>query len=175
MNALTPPSGYRIEQALGIADALRRRLLADDPDLAADETALRDTLDGQTDVYDLVRRLIRFSLEAGALADAARDRADALAKRKARFERRAEAARGAAFGMLDALGETKLSDAEFTLSIGQGRPAVIVTDESLLPSEFVRITRAPDKAAIAEALKSGVTVPGAEMTNGTPTLTVRTL
>lgn len=168
------PSGFAIEQAMSIADAVRRRLLADDPDLADDERALRDMLDGETDVFDLVRRLIRFSLDAASLAEAAAARADKLTARRDRFKRRAESARAAAFGMMDALGERALSDAEFTVSIAQGKPGVIITDEAALPHDFVRVTRSPDKTAIAAALKAKTPVPGAEITNGPPTLVVRT-
>ena len=173
MSGSAPPSAYRIEQAMSIADGVRRRLLADDPDLADDETALRDMLDGETDVYDLVRRMVRFSLDAASLAEAAASRADALAARRDRFKRRAESARAAAFGMLDALGNSKLADPEFTVSISPGKPGVIVTDEQALAAEFVRVSRSPDKTAIAAALKAGQVVAGAEMANGSPVLTIR--
>ena len=41
--------------------------------------------------------------------------------------------------------------------------AVEVSDLGLVPQAFVRVTEAPDKKAIGEALKSGVEVPGAEL------------
>ena len=168
-----PPSAYRIEQAMSVAHAVRARLLQDDPDLASDETALRDTLDGETDVFDLIRRLARFTLDAEATAAAAKERADNINARRQRYERRAHHARQAMFGMLDALGETKLEDAEFTVSLRVGRPSVIITDEAELPEPFVKVTRSPDKTAIAAALKAGGAVPGAEMANGMPTLTLK--
>lgn len=159
---------------MAIADAVRRRLLADDPDLAADEDVLRDTLDGETDALDLVRRLVRFSIAASVMEKAAAGRVQALQTRKARFAARAEAARGAAFGMLDALGLSRLDDAEFTASIRDGQPGVIVTDEDALPDEFVKVARAPDKTAIGAAIRAGRSVPGAEIANGSPSLQVRT-
>ncbi len=41
--------------------------------------------------------------------------------------------------------------------------AVEVFDLGKVPQAFVRVTEAPDKKAIGEALKSGVEVPGAEL------------
>lgn len=158
---------------MAIANAVKQRLLADDPDLAADEAMLHDMLDGETEVYDLVRRLIRFALDAASLAEAADTRAAALSARRDRFKRRAESARAAAFGMMDALGETKLADAEFTVSIAAGRQGLVLTDEALIPEQFQRVTRAPDKAAIAAAIKAGQIIPGAELLNGAPILTIR--
>ena len=169
----TMPSGWRIEQAMSIADAVKRRLLADDPDLAADETMLRDMLDGETDAFDLMRRMVRFALDASSLADAADARATDLIARRDRFTRRAETARAAVFGMLDALGETKLTDAEFTATISAGRQGLVLTDEAALPDRLMRVTRSPDRAAIAAALKAGLAVSGAEISNGSPTLTIR--
>lgn len=170
---VTMPSGWRIEQAMAIADAVKRRLLADDPELAADEAMLSDMLDGEVDALDLVRRIVRFALDAGSLADAADARATDLIARRDRFKRRAETARAAAFGMLDALGERRLMDAEFTASIGTGRSSLVLTDESALPDTLMRTTRVPDRAAILAALKAGQAVPGAEMSNAPPLLTIR--
>ena len=167
------PSGWRIEQAMSVACALRQRLLQDDPELAADETMLRDTLDGETDVYDLMRRLARFTLEAESMEEAAKARAAALAGRQKRYAARAQAARGALFAMMDAMGERTLTDPEFTATIGRGRSSVFITDEAELPDEFVRVKREPDKTAIAAALKAGATVTGAELSNSMPTLTIK--
>ena len=167
------PSGFRIEQAMAVAGALKQRLLQDDPDLAADETILRDTLDGETDVYDLMRRLARFVLEAEAMEAAAKARATAIAGRQKRYAARAQAGRGALFGMMDALGEKTLTDPEFTASIKAGRASVFVTDESALPDDYVNVTRVPNKTAIADALKAGTDIPGAELGNGMPTLQIK--
>jgi hypothetical protein len=170
---MTAPSAYRIEQAMAVAQSLRQRLLQDDPDLAADEAALRDTLDGETDVYDLMRRLARFTLDAEAMAAAAKARAENLAARKQRYERRAQAARGALFGMLDAMGERRLDDAEFTATISAGRKQVVITDEAAIPDRFWETSRTLKKADVNAAVKAGEDVPGAMQTNGLPTLTIK--
>jgi hypothetical protein len=46
----------------------------------------------------------------------------------------------------------KLERPTGTLSIANGRPKVIITDESLLPKGFMRIKKEPDKVFIGDAL-----------------------
>lgn len=55
-----------------------------------------------------------------------------------------------------------------------GKPGVVITDEAALPAEFVRVERTPDKTAIANALRAAQDVPGAELGNAAPQLTIRT-
>ncbi len=167
------PSGYRVEQAMSAAQAVRQAILQDDPDLASDEAAMRDLLDGETDVYDVLRRMVRFVLDAESLAAAAKDRAEKLTARKARYEKRAQLGRGAVLAMLDALGDRRFTDAEFTVTLRPGTQGVWVVDENSLPDAFVKVTRAPEKAKIAAALKAGDKVPGAELGNGMPTIAIK--
>ena len=61
-----------------------------------------------------------------------------------------------------------------TAHVRAGSASVIVTDETLIPAEYMRQPPpAPDKAAIARALKAGEAVPGAVLRNGEPGLTIR--
>ena len=48
--------------------SVRERLLAEDPDIAADPDLWRDTFDGESDAIDLIRNLIRASIDADPLA-----------------------------------------------------------------------------------------------------------
>ena len=171
---MTPPSPYRVQQALAVARELRARLEADGVDLAQDEELLLGTLDGETDALDVVRRLIRHSLEMTAMANVAGVRVAALQGRADRFAARAEASRRAALEMLGALDLKRLDDPEFTATTRVGQPGVVVTDEAALPDAFVRTKRTPDKAAIGAALKAGQNVPGAMLKNSAPSLQVRT-
>lgn len=169
----TSPSAWKIETAMSVAHAVKERLLQSDPDLASDETAMRDTLDGETDVYDVLRRLARFTLEAEAMEAVTKQRATNLAARQKRFAARADAARGAIFAMMQALDVQSFPDAEFTITVKTGRSAVYVSDEASIPDEFVRTTRAVDKSAISDALKAGKDVPGASFSNGIPSLQIK--
>lgn len=58
-------------------------------------------------------------------------------------------------------------------AVASGARSVLITDEALIPPEMMR--SAPDKAAIAKALKDGP-VPGATLSNGGgPTLRITTV
>jgi len=59
-----------------------------------------------------------------------------------------------------------------TLSIGNKAASVIITDETLLPDNLVRIKREPNKTEIKKALEAGP-VAGAMLSNGGTTLMVR--
>jgi hypothetical protein len=61
-------SPYQQEQAVTLIRSVRERLLADDPDIAADPDLWRDTLDGESDAIDLIRNLIRASIDADITA-----------------------------------------------------------------------------------------------------------
>ena len=63
--------------------------------------------------------------------------------------------------------EIKANDGSLTIKVKTNPPSVIVDDESAIPWEYQRQKPAPppevDKAAIKEALKSGVEVPGCHL------------
>jgi hypothetical protein len=126
------------------------------------------------EVDDVLVRLLRAMGEAQANEEAISRRVDALQAREARFAKQAEAYRAAVYAIFDALGMSKWRHAEFTASVTPGRPGVVITDEAALPDAFVRVERKPDKTAIKSALAAGEVIPGAELSNGLPTLTVRT-
>ena len=168
------PSPWQLEQAMSVLLSVRRRLLDDDPDIGNDERLFAGMLEGESgDAMDVIDNVIRASIEAASRAQAAKDIADHAAERAARYKRRAEALRGAAFAALSALDLRRLERPDFTATIGNGQRAVVITDEAALDRRFIRVTEAPDKAAIAAALKAGETVEGATMQNANPVLTVR--
>lgn len=65
---------------------------------------------------------------------------------------------------------TKIECAHFALSIKKNPPKVEIFEPGLIPAEFMKQPEppppAPDKAAIAEALKAGKVVPGAILEQG---------
>lgn len=173
MNA---PSAWRVEQALSAWMSARARMLADDTDLAHDETALAALLGPEAgDVRDILSRLLQGVQHASAMADAAAEMLANLKGRQDRYKRRAESMRGTLFAILDAIGERKMEFAYGTISVSAGRETAIITDEAALDDRFVRVvtTRTPDKAAILTALRDGEVVDGATLANGLPVLTIR--
>jgi hypothetical protein len=151
----------------------RESLLAAYPELAEDEAALADTLDGITDAGDFIASFARLAREDEAMAKALSAMQADMAERKSRFEARAEKRRSVALALMNAIGERKIIRPDLTITIQPGRPAVRVTDEAQLPDAYFRVTKVPDKSAIRESIERGEPVPGAVLSNREETLTIR--
>lgn len=165
-------SVYQLEQAMAALISARARLIDEDPELARDEAALTGCLQGEG--LDLLDNVLRASIHARGMAEAAETLAKAINARRDRYKARAEALRQAAFAAMDALGMTRRELPDMTVTIAAGKPGVVITDEALIPDDLIRVTRAPDRTAIRAALDQGAEVPGATLANGLPTMTVRT-
>lgn len=143
------------------------------PDLLDDDDTWQLALESETDVKEYLRTVERKREDAAALEEALSSTIDALRQRKARFERREQAMRALMFSAMQWADLTKVELAEATLSIRNGAPKVIITDEAAIPDEFMRVRREPDKILIKDALSNFEDVPGATMSNAESVLSVR--
>jgi hypothetical protein len=130
-------------------------------------------LEGATDATQLLSKLVRARNETQAQVQGLSEYAKELAERKSRLERRADACKAMAFQILDAANISSFVLPEATLTIQAGQRAVVVTDEAVLPQEYIRTKTEPDKSKLKDALKDGLTIPGAELSNAQPFLTIR--
>lgn len=163
----------RIPRLAAERNRLREGLLQDFPELAEDEVALNDTLDGITDAGDYIAFWCRQAREDEARAKALQSLIDDMQVRKQRLLNRAEKRREVAMSLMDAIGETKITRADMTITVNAGRQKVVITDENEIPDRYCRIKREPDKTAIRDALEAGNPVLGAELSNRTSQLTIR--
>lgn len=171
------PSGYKIEQAMSAWQAARARLLEGDADLARDEAALTELLgEEEADVRTILTRLLRGAVHAEAMASAASDQMEVLKGRHARYKARGQTMRQVAFNIMDVMGEKKVELPDLTASVRKGQQSAMIVDEAAVPDIYVEIveTRKPDRATILSVLKSGGDVPGTFLSNGLPTLSIRT-
>lgn len=149
-------------------------LLESYPELAEDDPALIDTLDGQTALADVVAALVRRAREDDAKAEAVRKIEGDNAARRARFEYRSERQMTAALFLMEQVGRTKVEAPDLTISLRHNPPRVEVYDPDALPAAYVKITKSPDKASLREALANdGAEIPGARLGNGSSSLSVR--
>lgn len=149
------------------------RLLAEYPELAEDEALRADMIEGSTDAFAVLSEIAKAMADAKAMSMAISDNIDALAERAARYDRRGKAMRALAQRIMEAANIRKAELPEATLSIRAVAPSLVITDEASLPDWAWRVKREPDKAVIKERMKAGDFVPGAEMSNGGSTLSVR--
>jgi hypothetical protein len=148
-------------------------LLLNYPELAEDEILRADMIEAETDANEFLSQVVRAIGANKVLATGTKAYIDELSERKARIERRDEALRSVALKIMQTADLKKAELPEATLSIRNGTPKVVIIDETALPPDCVRTTVSPDKTAIKEKLSSGQAVPGAEMSNGEPTLSIR--
>lgn len=147
--------------------------------LGDDDNTLADTLEGETDLHGLLSRMVREARHREADAETCKAQIELLKTRKTRLEDGAEKIRKiVAETMLD-MGIKKLAPGDFTASarLTASRPKVVDADQ--LPEWAVKIEtkRVPDLAMIKEKAAfdgEAFSCPGVVITNGEPSLTVRT-
>lgn len=148
-------------------------LVAAYPELAEDDELRADTIEGETDAYRVLGKIVAIERDANSMIAAINERAKELSARKERYNRRKDAMRALLLRLLKAADLSKVSLPEATVSVGKGRAGVEIIDETLLPDNVVKLKREPDRMAIKAALDAGQEVPGAALKVGNETITVR--
>lgn len=154
--------------------ALKERL-KEQYDLADEDEALLDTLEGATNLGELTQQMIREALAFEAKAEGLERLIARMEQRRCRLMRRAERLRQNVLGAMIDAGLKTLAAEDFTASVRSSPKTVHIICEDLLPERFVqtKIQRSPDKRALKEALERGEHVDGAKLTNGSPVLYIR--
>lgn len=134
-----------------------------DPDC---QVAVRDTLDAIEGEFN--QKAVAVShviLNLDSDSEAIETEIKRLTERKRAIEKRRDDVREYLRSNMEAAGITKISCPLFSITLAQGREVVVIDDEDSLPDELVNVTTkvAPDKAAIAAAIKAGQEVPGARL------------
>lgn len=153
--------------------AIRERLLADDPDL--DEQTLADTLEGLTDLHEIVAAILRSALTDEALASGLKVRIGEMQVRLERLEDRACKRRQIARDVMIEGDIKRIAAPDLTVSLRAGTPGLSVTDEAVIPPAFWE-PRAPrlNRQALLNELKHGQTIAGVLLSNPEPVISVRT-
>lgn len=144
------------------------------PELEEDESLKQDMVSGQFDVESVMSRVLDHLLEAEMMIDGMKPRADALAERKKRWERRKEFCRALAQRVLEASGRDKIVLPEASVAKSKGRDSIEVTDLSKLSQGFYVTERKADKDAIKKALDNGDDVEGARIVRGADGIRIST-
>lgn len=150
-----------------------KTLLAEYPQLNEDEELLKDTLEGSTRFNEVMERFLNALRENETLAEAISQRIGKLRERQTRLTHRAQFYRSLMHRLMDWAGIRSVALPEAKISVINSPEKVIVTDESAIPDAFMRIVKEPNKTALKSALKSGSIIPGATLSNGGTTISVR--
>ena len=100
-------------------------------------TTLADTLEGITDLHEMIAAVIRSALVDEALHAGLRFRLDDMKERLSRLEVRAAKKRQLALEAMSEVGFTKLEQPDFTASARAGSPALIVIAEDKIPNSLL--------------------------------------
>jgi Siphovirus Gp157 len=152
---------------------IRDRIRAEDPQI--DEQTLADTVEGLTDLHEILMAVIRAALADQALATGLEHRIGEMQARRERLQDRATKRRQIAKDVMVELKLKKLIAPDFTASLRPGIPALMVIDEHAVPSIYWE-PREPrlNRQELANDLKQGAEIAGVALSNPEPVLSVRT-
>jgi hypothetical protein len=152
---------------------IREWLLQHFPDV--DDQTIRDTLEGETNLHEMIAAVIRSALVDEALSAGLRKRLEDMKERLARLEERGAKKRQLALDAMGEVGLSKLQQSDFTASTRPGSPSLLVTAEGEVPSAYW-VPQPPklDRQALLGQLKRGAEIPGVQLNNPKPVLVVRT-
>lgn len=140
-----------------------------------DDETLRDTLEGLSSLPEAIAAVIRAYLEDLSLAAAVGSRITDMQERLARFEARAEKKRALVTQVMERADLKKLQEPDFTVSLRAVPPALVVSDETAIPTDYWKpLPPKLDKKSLIASLNAGQVVPGAALGNGGTTISVRT-
>jgi hypothetical protein len=174
MGKITAPGIYDAERQLAKEIAAAQALRASLALMTDDADAIRDTIEGETSLHELIGTVMAAITEDEIQAAGLTAMLEKFVARKVATEERI-ARRRAAIEQAMTIGEIKtLALPDATLSLKNVPPGLEITDEAQIPSEFWKpVDPKLDKAAIKAALKDGRAIPGATLGNGSISLQVR--
>jgi len=135
-----------------------------DPDMLAAKKQALDEINESLEIKaDNIARFIR-NLDADITALKAEE--ERLAEKRKTLQNKQAWLKEYLFNTLKALNRQSVKAGIFTVAIRKNPPSVAVKDQTLIPQEFFIVEPKLDLRAIAEKLKAGEQVPGAELTQG---------
>lgn len=163
----------KVTFAASAYQVIRDRIRAQDPEL--DEQTLADTVEGLTDLHEILAAVIRAALTDEAIVAGLEERIEAMQKRLDRLQFRAAKRREIARDVMVECDVKTVAAPDFTISTRPGSVSLVVTDEASIPAEFwVPCKPRLNRQGLLQLLKQGTDVSGVQLSNPQPVLTVRT-
>lgn len=168
-----------VANAARIVAELRNRL-KEQYGLEEGEAALEDTLEGASELPELLAMMVRDAVQAEDYAEATQRRIKVLSERKALLERRTEKLRNAIAWALSEAGWPRIPrDAlpdmgAVTLSVGKA--PLVIDNEAEIPNYYRQpkpTEYAIDRKGLRGWLEEGGVCAGARLGNAQPVLTIR--
>lgn len=159
------------------SEALRYRRVADELKQryeTLDDETLRDTLEGISNLPEMLEAIIRSSLEDDVMAVGLKARLDQMQVRLERYKARYERKREIAAWVMQTSGLAKLEVPDFSLYLRDGALRLAIVEEGAIPASYLVPQPAKiDRTKLMEELRRGNEVPGATLAAGRPFVAVR--
>lgn len=161
-----------------------------------DADLLTDSIEGQTQLFEVMDIVLERMLTAEVMIEGIEAVEKKLSARKVRYEQRIKSDRATLEQAMTIADLTKIERASATLSLSARPPSLTVTEESDIPAEFWKPgSPSLDRKALTAALKDrekalaalptnpeeraaaiaaiSPEIPGATLSNGAPSITIR--
>lgn len=144
-----------------------------DDDMAV---AVHDTLQAiEGEFQEKGKAVAMISLNMDGDIDAIQAQIDRLTERKRVIINRKESLKEYLRLNMEATGINKITHPLFTITLGKGKPIVVIDEEAKIPDEYMntKVTTTPMKVEIARAIKDGIEVPGAHSEIGKSSISIK--
>ena len=162
-------------------ELFREKLKAEFPD--TDEETLADTLEGMTDLTDMIAATLRSANEDKAMMDGLSDYITALQVRGQRIGERWAKKRALCLDAMERANIKTIKEPDFTASLRSTPQKVVIVDEAKIPREYfntptleetaVFAAGVLDKRDLLAAIKVG-RIAGVVLSNPARTISIRT-
>ena len=150
----------------------RDALMLKYPDL--EDEVLTETLEGLTDLNEILAALIRSALDDEALVAALSTRLGEMKARLDRLSQRAKTKRSLVLNAMKKAELKRLIAAEFTVSVRAAPPTLEVIEAARIPQDYWKPQPAKlDRQRLIQELKAGAAIAGAQLGPRTSQLSVR--
>lgn len=164
--------GLAVEQEMHLLNALKANVTAHNEELDDPELMLV-LADGETSLLQLIDRMLEVDLEDDTMISALKLHKDTLVVRLHRIQERRQSRRSILEQALILLERKTLERPTGTITLSDRAPSLVVEEEAVIPARFFDLKPVLNRQRAKQALDEGEEIPGARLSNGSITLTVR--
>lgn len=164
--------GLAVEQEMHLLNALKANVTAHNEELDDPELMLV-LAGGETSLLELIDRMLEVDLDDDAMISALKLNKDTLAVRLHRIQERRQSRRSILEQALILLERKSLERPTGTITLSDRAPSLVVEEEAVIPARFFDLKPVLNRQRAKQALDEGEEIPGARLSNGSITLTVR--
>ena len=143
---------------------------------ALDEETIADTLEGLTDLHEMIAEGIRLAISTEDHVEALKSRIAKMRTRQERLKERSRTIRQACAQAMNETGIKRVESDDLTVSMRKTPLKLAIMNEAQIPAEYWEpVSPKLNRTGLLAALKQGQSIDGAELIQPDPSLSVRTV